>query len=686
MSAAESLLSPHWYRVAHMKPQLRSGVRVTRQRLRGETWYVLSDPMSGRHHRFNDAAYKLVALCNGQRTIDEVWAQRVDADGDAAPTQAQAIEVFSRAFAANLFVGDVAPDARAVVGAQARAQAARRRAALNPLAFRVPLADPDRLLARHAGRLAWLFGRGPQAAIWVVVALGALLLALNAQAFAAYAHSELGSGRMWVAMWLVYPLIKALHEAAHAFAVKSFGGEVHEVGVTLLLLTPVPYVDASASTAFADRRERVVVGAAGVAVEALLATAALVLWLLLEPGALRDLAFAVAFVGGVSTLVVNANPLLRFDGYHVLCDAFELPNLALRSSRWWQQAAKRWLLRLPQATLAVALGERGWLVAYAPLAFAYRVLLLATLTAMVANWSAAAGLAVLALAAWAVALRPAWQALRWSLESPELHGARLRAGLAATGAAVLAGLGLFVLPVPHHTHAPGIVWLPDDAMVRPAVDGFVEQVVVHDGDIVQPGALLFTLGNEPLQVELAGVEAKLLLEQVERNDRFATDTLRSGLAADRIEQLATQRERLHARVAALEVRAAAAGRVALDSRLVAGRHLVQGEIVAQVLPGGAPLVRALIANDDIDAVRADPGEITVALARIGGGRDARATLIGGVPKASTALPSAALGEPAGGTIATDPADATGAPRASRASSSICGSRRARSRPASARAR
>lgn len=123
MSEPAALLSPLWYRLAHMKPQLRSGVRVARQRARGQTWYLLSDPLSGRHHRFNEGAYKLVALCNGQRSIDEVWALRVDAEGDAAPTQAQAIEVFAQAFGANLFVGSVTPDARAIVGAQARQRA-----------------------------------------------------------------------------------------------------------------------------------------------------------------------------------------------------------------------------------------------------------------------------------------------------------------------------------------------------------------------------------------------------------------------------------------------------------------------------------------------------------------------------------------------------------------------------------
>ena len=362
MSAAarESLLSPDWYRVASMRPRLRDGVRVTRQRVRGETWYVLSDPMTGRHHRFNGLAYGLIAACDGQRTLDEVWAARAAADGDDAATQGEAIRIFSQAFGANLFIGDVAPDAAAIVRAHTRSSAQRRRSAVNPFAFRLPLWDPDVWLERHVHRVRGLFGRASLWGLALIVALGVLLLALNADAVAAATRQHLGSGRLLLLMWLAYPLIKALHEMAHAFAVKAYGGQVHEVGITLLCLTPVPFVDASASGAFADKRERVAVVAAGIVVEVVLAAAALTLWLALQPGLLRDVAFAVVAVTGLSTLLVNGNPLLRFDGYFVATDALELPNLAQRSTRYWQLAIKRRLLGLQGLRMpGLARGERA---------------------------------------------------------------------------------------------------------------------------------------------------------------------------------------------------------------------------------------------------------------------------------------------------------------------------------------
>jgi putative peptide zinc metalloprotease protein len=645
MKILPPLLSPDWYRVAHMRPRLRTGVRVSRQTVRGETWYVLSDPISGRHHRFNDIAYGLIGSCDGSASIDEIWSARVTAHGDDAPSQAEAICVIAQAFAGNLFVGDIAPDALAIVKAQQREQGRRRRAHLNPLSLRVPLWDPDRFLSEHVRSVAWLFSFGARLGIGLVIALGALLLLVNAGAVGEFAHRELGSGRMLLTMWLAYPVLKALHEMAHAFAVKVHGGEVHEVGITLLMLTPVPYVDASASVAFADKRKRI-----GVAMG---------LWLVLEPGVLKDLAFAVVFVGALSTLVVNGNPLMRFDGYYVLCDAVELPNLALRSSRYWQYLVKRYALGLGHVRYAGrAPGERPWLIAYAPLAWLFRAAMLALLAVLAAQWHAGLGIGVLLLGLWAFGLQPAWVALRWVTGSPELRGLRPRAAFATLAAFALVGALTFGLPLPQRTHAPGVVWLPDDAMARLASDGFVEEFFVVDGQTVAAGTPIARLANEPLQVELGRVQAQLERQQVERAMQFDVDARRAADADDELRRLATERARLAQRVADLTVRAGVAGRVVIDTdRVRVGQYLPQGEVIAQVLPAGAPMVRALVRNEDITLVRDRPGAISVQLADAA---DARlATLDGAVPQASAKLPTRSLGEASGGSIALDTSDPSG---------------------------
>ena len=664
-----SLLSPDWYRVAFMRPRLRSGVTVSRQQVRGRTWYLLSDPMSGRHHRFNDIAYSLIASCNGERTLDEVWVARVEAEGDNAPTQDDTIALVSQAFGANLFTGDIAPDAARVVQVQSRAREKRRRGAINPLSFRVPVWDPDGFLDRHVEKLGGIFNLAGRRLAWLFALFGALLLALNAAEFSAQAARDLSAPRMLLLMWLVYPLIKAVHELAHAFAVKAFGGAVHELGITLLLLTPVPYVDASASAGFADKRQRVAVDAAGMLAEALIATVAMIFWLVLEPGLTRDLAFAVVFIGLISTLLVNGNPLLRFDGYHLLCDALELPSLGTRSSRYWHFLFKRFVLRLPRARFAdIGAGERPWLLAYAPLSFVWRTALLLLLAVALAQASALLGLAVLALGAWSTLGAPAVALGRWVCNAPELRGHRLRAGtLAGVGAGLLA-VTLFALPLAHRTQAAGIVWLPDEALVRPAVDGFIDEWLLADGAPVAAGTPIARLGNEPLRADLERVQALLLQKELGRDSHFSNDAMRNALAADEIERLQAEAARLSQQVDELTVRAGRAGRLARDSaRHPTGRWLARGELLAQVIASDTPpLVRALVRNEDVDLLRqtnagmpASPqAEVSVMLAHAGGAA-LPGTVVATQPQPTQRLPSEALGDAAGGPIALDPADASG---------------------------
>ena len=100
------------------------------------------------------------------------------------------------------------------------------------------------------------------------------------------------------------------------------------------MFLPVPYVDASSSAAFQEKWRRALVGAAGIVVELVLASFALLVWLNVEAGLLRAFAYNVMLIGGVSTILFNGNPLLRFDGYYVLADLLEIPNLADRAKRF----------------------------------------------------------------------------------------------------------------------------------------------------------------------------------------------------------------------------------------------------------------------------------------------------------------------------------------------------------------
>ncbi|MBL8327950.1 MAG: HlyD family efflux transporter periplasmic adaptor subunit [Rubrivivax sp.] len=654
------LHSPDWYRVAALKLRLRPGVTVSRQVVRGQVWQVLTDPSTGRQHRFNEPAWRLIAALDGELTLDEVWRRGLAADGDAAATQPEALRVVAQAYAARLLLGRVAPDAAALVKVQRERRGQQRRAAVNPLAFKLPLWNPDAFLERWIARVAPWIGRPVRLLGWAVACLGLLLLMAHGPELARDAQAHTGSMRLMLIMWLAWPLMKGLHEMAHAFVLKSRGAQVPEIGVTLMVLTPLPYVDASASAALANKRDRIAVAAAGILVESVIASLALALWLVLEPGLAREICLALVLVGGLSTLLVNGNPLMRYDGYHVLADALELPNLAPRSLRWWQLQLQRRLLGRREAIMTdLAPGERPWLLAYAPLSWLWRVGLLVVLAIGLSHWSQLLGIALLLLALWTALIGPLWKSLRWIWRAPEAAGRRVKAGAALATGAALGIAAVLILPVADRSHAPGIVWLPDEAFVRLHTDARVEAFLVDDGADVAAGTPLVQLANEELVAELSRARSQWRSAQIERLQRFDNDAGRTALAEDDIRRLQAEAERLQAQVDQLTLRSAVAGRVVLAApQRVLGRWLSQGDQVAQVLTPGAARVRALVRNEDVARVRAQPGEIGVRLAH-DQGPPQPAVIERAVPRATRELPSAAFGERAGGPLRTDPADSSG---------------------------
>ena len=314
MSADAPLHSSLWYRVAPLRPRLLARVRLHRHRYRGKRWYLLQDPASGRVHRFAPAARTVIAAMDGKRSVAELWQLAQRQLGEDAPTQDEIIQLLGQLHAGDLLSTDAAPDVlEAFERGRKQDRAKQRRSWANPMAVRIPLVDPGRFLDRYAALWRRLWGWGG-ALLWLAVVLPALvMLAPHWPDLTGNLSDHVLAGENLVLMALVFPVVKALHELGHATATRASGGEVHDMGVMLLVLMPVPYVDASSSSVFRSRWRRATVGAAGLLVELFVAALAFYVWLAVEPGLVRALCFNVMVVAGLSTLVFNGNPLLRYD-------------------------------------------------------------------------------------------------------------------------------------------------------------------------------------------------------------------------------------------------------------------------------------------------------------------------------------------------------------------------------------
>jgi putative peptide zinc metalloprotease protein len=659
-----SLYSAQWFRVAPLKPRLRGHVQIRRQSYRGERWTLLVDPASGRAHRLDRAGWNLVGLCNGRRTLQEIWQHLRDRLGDALPSQDETIHMLVQLHEAGLVHSAPHADARELFARRERRESRQRLAASNPLSFRARLGDPAALLRRldPLGRL--MFSTGGALA-WLAL-MGAALVAgiLQAPRVATHAAQWLPSLGALATMWAVYPVMKALHELSHGLAVRRLGGEVHDAGVSLLMFLPVPWVDASAANAMPLARHRMLVSAAGVLAELGLASLGLLVWLNVQPGWLSDLGFAVFATGAISTLAANANPLLRLDGYYLATDALQLPNLALRSTLWWRQWLLRVLLRVPSPAsdpLPCARGERGWLIAYPPLAWLYRAALALALTAWLGSISAWLGWAAALVSAWGLLLRPALAVLRFlhghALPAGDAGRARRRAWLAAAGA----GLVLGAMPWPFVTTARGVVWLPEQAWIRTGLDGSVAQFLVRDGQRVEPGTPLVRLESPELATRQAQIAEQLAAARSEfyRALPGAADAGAGGAAA-RVDSLAAELANVEQQLAGRELVAAVGGQVSLPrQQALIDRWFDRGETLGHVLPPGNTTVRVAVAQADATLLRA--GELKSVQVRTVDRPDRvlQARLAQVQPAVTTQLPSAALGAASGGDIDLAPDDREG---------------------------
>jgi len=656
---AESLFSPFWYRVSELHPRLRAGVRVQRQIYRGETWYLLVDSASGRQQRVNRSAYELIGRFDGRSSVSRVWTLLLEKLGDDAPTQDEVVRILSRLGESELLQFESAPDIAGLFRRRAE-RSRRRRAWVNPLAFSMPLFDPSRLLDRLEPALRRLLH--PVAfALWAAAVLLAAAAAMaHWGVLQAHAAKYMATAYYLTLAWICYPLIKGLHELAHGIAVRRWGGEVHEMGVTLFCFTPAPYVDASAANAFRDRRQRVAVSAAGIVVELGLAAVALFLWLMVEPGLLSDVAFVTLFLCGASSFLFNANPLLRFDGYHVLCDLLELPNLAIRSRAYWMHLVLRLLggAAAQASAPVITPGERKWLLLYAPASLAYRLVLGLGLILWLGTRSQWLGwLAAALFLAYMVAL-PAWTTVRSLLGSLPPGRPRRRAALVLAPASVGVLALLPIVPVPSMLVVQGVVWPPEQAQVRAETEGFVQKVLARDGDLVQPGTPLVELAEPTLGAEQEALRWRVQGLQAQQYRLLLSDPAQARNAIEELSRAQTELERADERVGQLTVRSKAAGRLILPhAEDLPGSFAKKGATLGYVLTSAPTAVRAVVPNESAPRIRGTNRGIAVFLP----GRQSPlpARLERELPAATNMLPSAALSERGGGPHVTDPADKDG---------------------------
>lgn len=637
MNAGNSL----WSNVGSTCPQRMSGVHYQDRMVRGEPWLFVYSEITGQSVRINALARQLVRNLDGRTCVEDLL-QQLDADVDAHER-----ESIAHVLSTLEHHGLVSMNRHSSDRLQHRLAKETVNPAWhnwrNPLAIRFPLVDPDRWLVRLAEFTQGIPGRRVlRIALWLI-GLALLTSLFNGRELIAQLAHLARTPQHWWQLLVVYPVLKFLHEMSHGLMVKRFGGAVHEMGITLLVLMPVPYVDASDTWCFASRRQRVLVSAAGMLAEGVIAAIGLFVWLLVEPGTLRDMGFAFALTGSISTLMFNANPLLKFDGYHILQDLVDMPNLGPRASRYLHYLLRRYLLGIQTARSPVsALHERRWLMAYGIGAMVYRWIITLGIALYLATRFPTAGMLLALFALYQLAARPMLKAMDYLLNTQELADRRPQAlGLSGALASLLLG-AVFLLPIPTNTRAQGVVSVPRQAQLFAPQSGEIVRLLVAEGESVSSDQVILTLRSPELETKLSVLRSELEATILRHNAAVVEDTSAVPALWQDIQSKRQAVRALSHQVDELTVRAGSAGLVSLDStRARTGQYVRAGMSLGHIVSPGGVRIEAVVGQSSIARVEAGVRSVQVRLAE----RFAEpheGTLVRQTPAGNRRLPSQAL--------------------------------------------
>ncbi|MEX0326550.1 MAG: site-2 protease family protein, partial [Puniceicoccaceae bacterium] len=528
MAETPSTYSESWFRIAQQRVSLRPHVRVHRQFFRGERWYVLQDIFNNQFFRVRPPAYEFLSRLSPDRTVDSVWHECFEADPENAPGQEEVIRLLAQLYGANLLQSILAPDSARLFDRYTKRKQKERKAFFRSIMFaRIPLFDPDNFLKRAlpvgkavfswAGLLVWL----------VVVGLALKVVIDNFEDLWSQSEGVLAPDNLFF-LYLGLVIIKTLHEFGHAFACRRFGGEVHTMGIMFLLFTPIPYMDATASWSFRSRWQRALVGASGMIVEMFVAALAAFVWVRTGPGAIHSLAYNMMFVASVSTVLFNANPLLRFDGYYILSDLLDIPNLHQRSTGLIKHFIEYYAFGYKKSTSpARSRKEAVWLTVFAIASWIYKIIIFTTILFFLADRFLILGMIMAVVCAIAWVIVPLYKLVIYLASAPKLDRTRFRAISVVVSFILVLVLVLDVIPFPNRFRSPGVMLAETYSVVAPDVSGEVVEVFVPAGPPVVAGAPLLRLYNPSLSLRIEGAQAQIAgpAALLRRALRESTDSL-----------------------------------------------------------------------------------------------------------------------------------------------------------------
>lgn len=502
--------------------RLRADLLVSEIESSGVTTWIVKDPLAAEHFQFSTEEFALMDWLRARTTMAELQ-RRFNRRFSPQTIRPELIwEFLSRLHTSGLLISDQAGQGAELLRRREKEQ--MRKVAYSwtgLLGIRFPGIDPDRLLTAIRGEFSWLFS--PLALLPVLIVM---IYALSL----VFGHFEEFRSRLPYLtafadprnlVWLLVAIgfVKVLHEFGHAMTCKYFGGEVHEMGFMLLVLSPCLYCDVSDAWSFPSKWQRIAVSAAGIVVELMLASLATIVWWYAQPGVVQLLALNIMVICTANTLLINGNPLMRYDGYYIFSDLVETPNLWQRSREAFKHFWSDWLMGQPAVDdPLIPAGKRALLAAYAIGSKVYMVVVCVTIVwglvrllypYHLQNLAFAIGLTILG-GTLVAPITVAAELMRNPIRRGDLRTGRLTLLTAAALAILVAALAI---PIDYNVRAP-LVIMPAGASRIYATAGGTLTKILPAGSRVNRGDMIGELQDPGAEIEIAKLEGERKLRQL----------------------------------------------------------------------------------------------------------------------------------------------------------------------------
>ena len=653
-------------RYANIVPvPLRNDLVTSEQVYLGRTYTVIKNPISLTYFRLSRAHYLAASRFDGKVTIKAVADDlcRTDTYWRALPPD-QAIEELAHLAHQLGGTGVVESSGRSSlqrINANAdRRQKIRFDAMIGSILYiKKSLFDPDKLLARMDPYFRWMYTRGYVLAFGAAMAATLWMLVGHSQELAEHGANFFTLQNLALT-WVVFIFVKTVHEFGHGLTCKHFGGEVHEMGAMFIMFTPYLYCNVSDSWLLPDKTRRILVTAAGIFVEMTLAIAAAWVWMATSPGLLHQICFNIIFTCSVSTVLFNANPLMKFDGYYMMSDLLEVPNLKQKSAAAASGWAQRHVLGLRGGGAAQFFtNELSPLFGlYAVASYFYGWLVLYRISTHMFDMLAPYGLDFLSHSyvylylATALAL-PCFRLMKTTYQNPVT---RLAAGrrFAQIGIGLAAVFALcWVIPWQASVKRGVVLEQADVEPVTARTPGFLREVYVRDGEAVHAGQPLARLENFELQAEADALATDAASYEVQRRGALSEpqESAREMAAgyARLVEEANAQLALRKWQLAECTLRAPHDGVVRQqDLSNLIGQYFGRGKEFCEV--GSRDEYRAIISLDESQARRVAAGQPAKLRLRAMSGQTFEGTISSAPISSLTKLTTSGSASPTGGDV------------------------------------